>query len=191
MCSPTAVMVAVTAFQGFSQWQQGRAAAKAETVTAANNQRVANFNAGIKEREAADAVARGAEGAWQERVKAVRANARLRANLGGLSDTGTSLQLQGQNAGMGEVNALTVLNNAEREAYGHKLDAQSIRFGAATESANARYRSSIMKQNALLTGLGTFATGMANYGSSKGWFSGSSSGGSTYYPGSRTWVDWR
>lgn len=174
MCSPT---FAIAAVQGFMQYQQGKAQAKAEKVTAANNQRIANFNASIKDREAADSVARGAEGAWKERVQATRANARLRANLSGLADTGTSLQLQGQNAGMGEVNALTVLNNAEREAYGHKMDAQSIRFGAANEMASASYRAGVMKQNGLLTGLGTFATGFADYGKSNNWWRSSSSSG--------------
>ena len=171
MCSPT---LAIAGLSAFMQYRQGQAAAKATTVTAANNAKVAEFNAGIQDRAAGDAVARGAEAAAVERQKSIRANATLRANLGGLTDTGTSLQLQGQNAGIGEVNALTVMNNAEREAYGYKLDAQSIRFGAQAESANAAYQAKVQRQNGLLTGLGTFATGVANYGNATNVFNSSS-----------------
>lgn len=172
MCNP-AVGLAISAISGFMQYQSAKNEASAINATAANNAKIAEFNARERERQADDAVDRGAQEAYDIRQRARAATARGRAIMAGtgfLADTGTNLELQAQNVQMGEVNALTAMGNATREAEGYRADADSERFGAKVGTANARYQAAVTKQNGLLSGAGTFATGAANYGQSQGWF---------------------
>lgn len=174
MCDPvSATMAALSLAGAYMQYQQGVAAADATKVTAANNAKISEYNARKNEEAGIDATRRGAQDAGTIRENARRANSELRARAAGaglLADTGTSLDLQEQNAFTGELNALTALNNAEREAYGFREHAQSERFGAQVDTANAIYQARTQRYQGLLSAGGTLVTGAANYGKSAGWF---------------------
>ncbi len=159
MCEPTTLAIAATAVQAFGQIQQGAQA----SATAKANAQIAKNNQTIKEQAAQDAVQRGADNAGEARQKARAANAAFRAKAGSsgfLADTGSNLDIQEQNAGVGEENALTIQNNAEREAYGFKVGAMN--------DANSATQFKIAGKNAMMNGLiaggTTLVTGGANNG---------------------------
>lgn len=159
MCSPTILTIAAVGAQAFGQLSQAAAASS----TAKANAQISRTNAEIKEKAAADAIQRGADSASIARQKAREATAKFRAAAGStgfLADTGSNLDIQEQNAGVGELNALTIQNNAEREAYGYKVGAVSDRQQADSFSSQARYATI----NGLISGVGTLVTGAANYG---------------------------
>lgn len=164
MCSPTFALAA-TVLQGVGQISQAMQASK----TAKANAQIARTNADIKNKQAADAMQRGADRAAIKREEARAATASLRARAGStgiLADTGTNLDLQEQNAGVGEMNSLTEINNAEREAYGFKIGAMNDLNDAARFKSEGR---SAMV-NGLLGAGSTLVSGGANYGKSQGWF---------------------
>lgn len=172
MCNPVA-LVAISGISAYMQYQQAQGQAKSIEVTAKNNAKIAEFNAQGQEIAGEDAIRRGAADAGVIRDNVRKANATGAARMAGsglIANTGTNLDILSQNAGNGEFNALTVMNNAEREAYGYKSNAQSLRFGSTVDLANSKYQSKVTKNNGLLSAAGTFATGIGTYGSSAGWF---------------------
>lgn len=89
---------------------------------------------------------------------------------GGLVDEGTNSVLQQDTAQLGELDALTIQNNAAREAYGLKVQAmQGFRNATDTELAGKN-----AKQNSLMGGVikgaGSFfgGGGMSSLGGSGG-----------------------
>jgi len=75
------------------------------------------------------------------------------------------------NDAFGELNALTILNNAEREAYGFRVAensdiarAATIRAGAQSQSNAADASASNIKQAGLVRAGGTLVTGAADFG---------------------------
>jgi len=154
MCSPTFALAAA-GLQAFGQVTQAMQASK----TAKANAQIARVNADIKNKQAADATQRGADRAALRRQEALAATASLRARAGSsgfLADTGTNLDLQEQNAGIGEMNSLAEINNAD-----------AARF--RTEGRNAMV-------NGLLGAGTTLVSGGANYGKSAGWWNSKSKG---------------
>ncbi len=178
MCHP-AVAIAATVFSAYQQYTGAQAQAKAAVATANNNRAIAEYNAKLsevnasREMEAArDAKQRGAGDAATMRQNALKANARARAvsaSKGLLADTGSNLDILKQNAQMGELNALTIQNNAEREAYGHLMkkqdyesEAASLRFSGDVGVANARYNAGVTKRAGLMNAGTTLVTGAAD-----------------------------
>ena len=159
MCEPTTLAIASTAVSAFGQIQQGMQA----SATAKANAQIAKNNQTIKEQAAHDAVQRGADNAGEARQKARAASAAFRAKAGSsgiLADTGSNLDIQEQNAGIGEENAITIQNNAEREAYGLKIGAMNDANKAAQFKSEGRNALT----NGLLAGGSTLVTGAANNG---------------------------
>ena len=177
MCGPqVALAIGSTLFQAYSQYQQSSNQAKAAVVAAQNNQKIADYNAKVQEQNASyqrlaavDALNRGAEegAAQRQRIKVANAEARAEAaNKGLVADSGIFGDIQDQNVTFGTVNSLTAQNNAEREAYGYKVrasdydaEARNIRLQGDVGMSNARYQSSVLKQNGLLSAAGTLVTG--------------------------------
>ncbi len=160
MCVP-AVMLAVAGISAFTQYQQAQQQAKAAEANAA----IMRQNADIQNKAAVDAENRGANEASVMRQNALKANATARANAAGaglIADKGTFGDIQDQNTGTGEFNALTAQNNAEREAYGFRVNAMNDMNSAnmaSFEAKSARY-------NGLLTAGTTLVSGAAKaYGS--------------------------
>lgn len=132
MCGPVAfgvAMLAASAMQAYSQRQQGKYQAA-----------VADQNADIAEAQAKDSVNRGNIAADQRRrqmrMQAGTANAALGAAGTDLT-TGSALDVFSDSAMFGELDALTTVNNAQREAYGYQVqEMNAISQGRAAKSAS-------------------------------------------------------
>lgn len=103
------------ATQAYSQYQAGRA-----------EQRLANFNARQAELQAQDAITRGREAQQRlrQQVKQVRGTQRARfAGQNVVVGRGSSAQVDAETQVIGELDALTIRNNAAREALGYRTEA--------------------------------------------------------------------
>lgn len=92
--------------------------------------KVAKVNAGISMRASRDAVKRGnidADEQRQETGQLIGAQRTAFASNGVDVNTGSAGQVQNDTAALGELDALTLVNNAAREAYGYKVQAMDQR----------------------------------------------------------------
>ena len=157
--------VASTAIAGYGQYQAGQAAKQAGEYNAA----VARNNQIIAERQAEDAIKRGDIAADEQRRKTARIGAAQRVGFGssGLAiDSGSSLDILGDTAAFGELDALTIKNNAQREAYGYRV--QGMNYGAEAglslaRGQNAATAGAISAGSTVVGGLGTAADRWATY----------------------------
>lgn len=153
----TVLTVASTALSFFSSMSQARA----ESRAAQHNAQVAAQNQKFAEERAQDAKARGAREEKQHRLQVAQILGEQRAGFGAGGVTvgsGSPLDVQGDTAALGELDALTIRSNAEREAFEHRIDA--FNFGsqsrAATATArNARTAGWLRAGNTALGGVGT------------------------------------
>lgn len=149
MCGPAAVPIALsvaTAVGGgvvaYSQYQAGQA-----------QKSLANTNARIADEQAQDARRRGQIEEDRRRDLTRQQLGAQRAALGAnnvVSSTGTALGLLEETAEYGELDALTIRNNAARESFGYKV-----------ESANSRARGRIAGREGTLGGVATLIGGGA------------------------------
>lgn len=124
-----------------------------------NAEDVADFNAEMTKRSADDALERGAIEAADKRQQTRQLIARqhaLQAASGFDTSQGTAADLMTETAGLGELDALKILNNAQRQASGMKV-------AADLESAKGDAASRAGAMNAVGTGLSGAATA-AYYG---------------------------
>lgn len=144
MCEPTtialAAMAAGTAISAYSSYQTGQ-----------YNRAVAKENEKIQANSARDSLQRGANQAAdaKENARRVAASQRAGAAAGGISvDSGSALDLLTETAGMGELDALTVRNNAQRAAYGYNVQAMNTK----AQGRLARAHGNAQAASTLLTG---------------------------------------
>ncbi|MCK5617510.1 hypothetical protein KAR91_87410 [Candidatus Pacearchaeota archaeon] len=100
----------------------------------------------ISDLQAKSAITRGREVETEEKIKTKKLIGAQRARLSaqGLEiESGTALDIQLETAELGAADALTIKNNAFREATGHRIQAVDYRnraelakIGAATQSRN-------------------------------------------------------
>ncbi|HAO1322248.1 TPA: hypothetical protein IHD35_000567 [Escherichia coli] len=146
MCSPAIALVAVTvasaAASAYSQNQQAK-------YTSA----VAEQNADVAEAQSQDAINRGNAESEQRRREMRLRQGTQNANMGATGaelGSGSSLDIFGDTAQFGTLDALTTVNNAQREAYGYQT--QGINAVASGNAANQQARSQ-MSQTLLTTPL--------------------------------------
>lgn len=92
--------------------------------------KVAKVNAGISERAGRDAVKRGdidADEQRQQTGQLIGAQRAAFAANGVDVNSGSAGQVQNDAAALGELDALTLVNNAAREAYGYQVQAMDQR----------------------------------------------------------------
>lgn len=138
---PVALAVVGGVMQGNAQKQQADAAA--------SNARI---NANFANQAANDATSRGAYDSDLQRVKTAQNIGTQRAAQaanGGEVNSGSNAQLQEDTASLGELDALTIANNAAREAYGYKVQALTGNNNAAQLEANGKSA----QQNSILGGV--------------------------------------
>lgn len=160
MCDITAGIAIATALVGAAgSIQQGKAA----NAAAKYNANVAEMNARISDNRARDALERGKieEQAKRREISQFkgRQEAAMAANGVDLS-FGSPLDALVDTAMVGEIDALTVRSNANREAYGHKVD-------AANKTAQANL--SKMEGKAAKTGSYWSAAGTLLSGAGDAW----------------------
>ncbi|MBJ9142283.1 hypothetical protein [Citrobacter koseri] len=130
MCGPVAFVaasIAMSAVQAYNQRQQGKYA-----------KAVAEQNADIAESQAQDAINRGNIEADQRRREMRQRAGTAAATMGATGaelSSGTALDIFGDNAQFGTLDALTTVNNAQREAYGYQVQGMNaIAQGNAAQS---------------------------------------------------------
>lgn len=143
MCSPAIALVAVTvastAASMYSQNQQAK-------YTSA----VAEQNADVAEAQAQDSINRGNAEAEQRRREMRQRQGTQSANMaatGAELGSGSSLDIFGDTSQFGTLDALTTVNNAQREAYG--LQVQGGNYQSQANAANSAGR--VGMTNTLLT----------------------------------------
>lgn len=134
MCWMALIPVAIGLVSGAMQGQQQAAAAEGQAGELRQNAFFLN-------QAANDALARGRAESDLQRVQTQQMIGQQRAAMagsGGQVDRGTNALLQQDVAQFGELDALTISNNAAREAYGYQVQAQSGLRNAAQLTKNAK-----------------------------------------------------
>lgn len=115
--------------------------ASATAAAAKYNQQVANMNAELSDRRAKDALERGALEEQRKRAEVAQIKGRQQAAMAanGVDLTfGSPLDTLVDTAVLGELDALTIRTNANREAYDFKVQAVNQRAGGTLEGMKAK-----------------------------------------------------
>lgn len=121
------------------------ASAQASSAQAAYQAQVARNNQIIAQRNAADALKRGdiEEDKVRQRTASIMGQQRGRlAGQGSVLDEGSSLDIQMDTAGLGELDALTTRGNFQREAYAHEV--QAMNHAAQASLYDTKVKSSML-----------------------------------------------
>lgn len=119
-------------------------------------------NAVLKDQAANEAITAGNSSADWQRVRtgqAVGTQRAVQAANGIDVNSGSAAQLQDDTAMIGELDALTLQNNAAREAYGYRIQAQQDRANAAQTLTNAGNKATGSILGGLGSAFGSFAGG--------------------------------
>lgn len=135
MCSPGVTPANLSQIGMYSSIIGGVAQTAGSVTNAINTRRTANANAALSDQQAADALARGQDNEFNQRLKTAQLKgtqtARLAAN-GVALDSGSPLDVLTSTDVMGAVDANTIRDNAAKEAYGYKTQAANYRAQAST-----------------------------------------------------------
>lgn len=134
MCAVAAIPFALLAAQGLSSASAAKQAGDAQS--AADLQ-----NAAYSDASANDAIKRGAVEEDQQRLQTAAAIGTQRAGFAANGvdvNSGSAANIQDDTAQLGEFDALTIRNNAAREAWGYRTQSQTLRQSAATAQQSAR-----------------------------------------------------
>lgn len=180
MCDIATATLAVTAIAGgvsaYGQYQQGQAQEEQYEYQAA----VDRNNSIIAQRQADDAIERGRieEQEHREKVNQIKSSQRVSFASRGI-DLGSAdvSETLADTAMLGELDALTIRNNAQREAYGYRVQASNFEASAGLKEVAGDNAASSGITSATTTLLGTAATVGSKYSDfqSKGAFSSSTS----------------
>ena len=151
MCDPvTLAIVASTAVSAYGQKQQGDYA----------NQ-VAKNNATTQGYMAADAIKRGERDEQRHRLQVAQMKSEQRAAFGasGRDISGSAENIIADTAMMGELDALTLRSNAQREAYGHEVSAVNYKAEGKLAKKQGKYAAA----GSLLSGAGSASASFKKY----------------------------
>lgn len=138
MCEPTTlavISIATSVVSGGMQYMSQRQAGAAQANALRYQADVDRNNAVIQDQLAKDAIERGKTEEQMHRIKIGQLKGQQLnafAKNGVETDSGSALDVLSDTAMIGELEALTIRNNAEREAYGHKL--QGMNYSASSEN---------------------------------------------------------
>jgi len=133
MCNSNYVSAAFTQVAGavtaYGQREAGR-----------YNAAVAETNAALADMSAQDALARGTAEESRYRMNIRQLQGRQRAAIGssGIERSGTALQALTDTAAIGELDLLTIRNNAAREAFGYRTQGLNYRAQARLDRFSGR-----------------------------------------------------
>lgn len=137
MCNPALALVAVTVASSAASMYSQRQQSKYQSA-------VADQNADIAESQAQDAVNRGNIEADQRRREMRQRAGTAAATMGATGaelSSGTALDVFADNAQFGTLDALTTVNNAQREAYGYQV--QGMNATAQGNAAQSQARAAV------------------------------------------------
>lgn len=150
MAAFTAFAIGTTLFSAYQQVRAGRSEKKIGQIEqqAANSEAaLIDYNAKVADLQAKDAIDRGQEeeNRYRQQVRGLIGTERVAAAASNVdAGYGSALDVQVETARMGELDALTIRNNAAREAWGYNVQATDLR-----ERANITRRGG---QNAAIAG---------------------------------------
>lgn len=133
MCNPLIFMVALTAVSAYGSAQTQKQTAKYQAAVAENNQKAAEW-------QAQDAVQRGNAAADQARRKGTQTLGSQRAAMAaaGLDiSTGSALSILEDTDYFNQVDQATIRDNAAREAWGYKVQANNSAASAQMYNSTA------------------------------------------------------
>ena len=139
-----AVMGAGTGFSASSKKSAGQ-----------YNQKVAEQNSQFAEQQAQDALQRGEVDEENHRMRIRQAIGTARASYAAQGvdvNSGSAVDAQGSIAYLGELDAITIRNNAAREAWGYRVNAYNYR----AQGRMARYEGNAGATSTVLGGVGNF-----------------------------------
>lgn len=119
-------------------------------------------NAALKEQAAQETIGAGETSADWQRVRtgqAVGTQRSAQAANGIDVNSGSASQLQDDTAMLGELDALTIQNNAAREAYGYRVQAKQDLMNAAQVKTNAGNKATGSILGGFGSAFGSFAGG--------------------------------
>ncbi len=154
----------LTGASTYSQYQGQRRAARGLAAQGRGAQELANTEAGFIEAQADDVLVRGNEEEGKHRTDVRRLTGSQRARLAAQGidiGEGSAALLQGETAVLGEVDAMTIRNNARREAFGLRTQADLVRRGGANQAAGYRNEAASARNQSF----STLLTGAAQLGS--------------------------
>ena len=125
-------------------------------------------NAEFAERQADDAIARGheTEGRYRAGVRQVIGTQRAGYAAQGVDvGDGSAAEVQADTAYIGELDALTIRNNAKREAYGFKVDAWNSRNQGELARMSGRNQAASLRNQSYSTLLSGAAGFVGSYSS--------------------------
>lgn len=152
MCWLALIPVALAVVGGMKQGQAQEQQADAAAFQQRTNASYANIAAN-------DAVARGTYDADLQRIKTgqnVGTQRTAQASNGGEVNDGSNANLQADTAALGELDALTIQNNAAREAYGYKVQALTGQQNANQLVANGQSAAQSSLLGGIINGAGSF-----------------------------------
>jgi hypothetical protein len=159
----TGAMIALTGASALSSASGARRAGRAARAAGAAEERLLDFNAQVSERQATDAIARGAEAKARLRGDLRRQAGSTRAALAASGvdlDAGSALDVQADSEAAGALDLLTVEMNARREAYGYRVQAMDARLRRQAVRAGAQGQAAAYGSQAV----STLLTGAAQIG---------------------------
>lgn len=127
------LMIGGMVLQGVQQWRAGNAAKKAgiaQREAAESEAELSDFNASVADAQAQDAIERGHEdeSRYRSGVRDLIGSQRAGFAASGVDvGFGSSVDVQADAAFLGELDALTIRNNAAREAWGYNVQATDLR----------------------------------------------------------------
>lgn len=153
--------LALSAYQTVAGFEQSQRQASASSAQGQYQKAVLKHNASMADAEAQDAVDRGQVAEQRQRLATRQTIGSSRASLAAQGvdvSSGSAADVQASEAGLGELDALTIRNNAAREAWGYKVQATDLRrqgdlAAFSGDQAAAGYRAQ---------GLSTLVTGAVN-----------------------------
>ena len=134
MCWMAAIPVAISLVGGMMGAQNAKQQGAFQAA-------MAEQNAGYKEAAAQDAIKRGDVQADQYRRQVGQMIGSQRSGFAanGIDvNSGTAAEIQDDTAAFGEFDALTIANNAAREAWGYRVGADNDRMNARMAQSNAK-----------------------------------------------------
>lgn len=133
MAAPAAFMIGSSIVQGIASLFGASAEADAQRQQAEYNANVSEFNAKLSEMQTEDAYKRGDRDAQKLKSQAKTFKGTQRAKLAAQGievDSGSAAEIQEQTEVLSAQDAMTIKNNAAREAFGYKVQTMQYRQAA-------------------------------------------------------------
>lgn len=128
--------IAGIGLQAYGQHKAGQGAAaagKAQQAAAESQAELDEFNAHVADQQAQDALERGGaqESKFRSQVRGLIGSQRAGQGASGVDvNYGSTVAVQADAAALGELDALTIRNNAMREQWGYQVEASDLRTKA-------------------------------------------------------------